>query len=129
MTSRVPSRTGHEVHLETSCFKMTAKKVFSHDLCTSQASWLLFRLFFQQFPIIRHIWPHLTSFNIICCIYGARKVFSHDLCTSQASWLLFRLFFQQFPIIRNIWPHLSSFNIICCIYGKRSLPLLGYGHI
>ena len=31
------SRTGHALHLETSCFEMTArKKVFSHDLYTSQ---------------------------------------------------------------------------------------------
>ena len=38
--------------------------MFSHDLCTSQTSWLLFRLFFQLFPIIRNIWPHLSSFTI-----------------------------------------------------------------
>ena len=67
---RVPSRPGHIVHLETSCFEMTARKQYfptiyvlhrRRDYCLGCC--------FQLFPIICNIWPHLFSFNMHVVVY------------------------------------------------------------
>ena len=64
----VPSRTEHVVHLETSCFEMTARKQYfptiyvlyrRRDNCLS--------CFFQLF---RNIWPYLFSFVVVYTVSG-----------------------------------------------------------
>ena len=73
-TSSWPSRTGHAVHLETSWFEMTARKqCFLTIYVLHRHHGYCFGCFFQLFPIIRNIWPHLSSFTI-CCIYGKRSL-------------------------------------------------------
>ena len=65
VTFRVPSRTGHAVHLETSCFEMTARKqCFLTIYVLHRHHGYCFGCFFQLFPIICNIWPHLSSFTI-----------------------------------------------------------------
>ena len=64
---RVPSRTGHAVHLETSCFEMTARKHTIYVLHRHRDYGL--GCLFQLFPIIRNIWPHLINFTICTLLY------------------------------------------------------------
>ena len=70
------------MHLETSCFQMTARKQYFPTIyvATSQTLWLLFRLFSKLFPIIRNIWLHLFSFTIctlLCIRYRVKRSLSH----------------------------------------------------
>ena len=53
------------MHLETSCFEMTARKqcFLTIDVLHRHHGYC-FGCFFQLFPIIRNIWPHLSSFTI-----------------------------------------------------------------
>ena len=70
---RVPSRTGHTVHLEISCYEMTARKqCFLTIYVLHRHRGYCFGCFFQLFPIIRNIWPHLFSFTIV--LYGKRSL-------------------------------------------------------
>ena len=59
------------MYLETSCFEMTARKqCFLTIYVLHRHRGYCFGCFFQLFPIVRNIWPHLFSFTILYTVSG-----------------------------------------------------------